>query len=212
MPISRFISDLDKLIEEFQSDDRSSSAAFDELRMAVARMNEINRQHTIAQEKLASVLSLAEMKARYHQITYTGVEPDDNDRFLFEECQIGIPEIDDSHQRMFASGNRLYRISNKRDISPVEVIAALDDLVSQARSSFDIEEQMMHRCIYQDMDNHKDHHGRMLDYLVEMYAMASTQPLVVAIKLEKFLGSWFIWHVQREDADFAEHYKAVVSG
>jgi len=48
----------------------------------------------------------------------------------------------------------------------------------------------------------------MLSYLAEMYELASTQPLVVAIKLEKFLGSWFIWHVQREDVDFARHYVA----
>ena len=62
MPITRFIADLDKLMDEFASEAPSPGIAYAQLRMAVARMNELQRQLDIAREKLGAILSLAEMK------------------------------------------------------------------------------------------------------------------------------------------------------
>jgi hypothetical protein len=44
----------------------------------------------------------------------------------------------------------------------------------------------------------------MYDYLQEIFDLARETPLMVVIRLEIFLGSWFIWHMQQDDRDFAE--------
>jgi hypothetical protein len=51
---------------------------------------------------------------------------------------------------------------------------------------------------YEPYTNHRGIHPHMLDYLTEMKS-------VVVIKLEKFLGSWFLWHRQREDRHFSQY-------
>lgn len=203
MPISRFITDLDGLMAEFAAEAPSSGASYAKLRMAVARMNELQRQLDIAREKLGAILSMAEMKIIYNQVDLSGEEGPAGARFgLHPDCLTGEAAIDADHGDVFALGNRLDAICAKSEVGVAEVQDALSDLTDKTRAAFAREEALMLAHGYPRLAEHRQTHGRMQAYLEDMHGLAAQQPLTAAIKLEKFLGSWLVWHIQREDMDF----------
>lgn len=207
MPVSRLISDLDHLITELSVDGPATSPILDELRLTVARVNELRRQLDIAQMKLASVLSLAGMKVIERQVESGVTSHQLKNRFeVPEDLSTGITEIDEAHRTIFQSGNRLYWLALQREVNVKEVDEALINLVQCTKTAFAIEEQMMGISGYTRFDHHRAIHQRMKDYLSEMKELVSTQPLAVVVKLERFLGSWFLWHLQRDDVDFSKYF------
>ena len=207
MPVSRLISDLDHLITELSVDGPTTSPILDELRLTVARINEFSRQLDIAQLKLASALSLAGMKVIERQIESGDTLQLLNNRFKIpEDLSTGIAGIDDAHRAIFQSGNRLYWLALQRDVNAKEVEDELTHLIQCANTDFSSEEQMMHNSGYAHFDHHRAVHQSMWNYLSEMQELVSTQPLAVVVKLEKFLGSWFLWHLQRDDIEFSKYY------
>lgn len=213
MPASRLIADLEHLITELGADGPVSASVQDELRLTVARVNELRRQLDIAQLKLKSVLSLAGMQDIERQAESGAAPHIPNCRFqLPDDLRTGIAGIDEAHHAIFQSGNRLYWLALQRNVNAKEVDDALVELVQCAKTDFANEEQMMEISGYADFDHHREIHQRMLDYLSDMQELVSLQPLAVAVKLERILGSWFIWHLQRDDADFGKYYMGKQSG
>jgi hypothetical protein len=118
MPASRLIADLDHLTTELSQKGTASAPLMDELRLTVARVNELRRQLDIAQLKLASVLALAGMKAVDHQVEPVDTSTLSNHRFnLPEEMHTGIASIDGAHRAIFQAGNQLYWLAMQRDIN-----------------------------------------------------------------------------------------------
>lgn len=207
MPLSRFISDLDRLIAEFQTDAPTSVHTFEELRMAVARMNEIRRQLDIAYNKLTPAIAIAEMEIVHNLVDFSAAERQLNDRFLMDEqCLTGQGEMDDEHRELIGLGNRVYLLSRGERVTAEQVFAALEDLTEHTRAHFATEERLMDEVGFPGHEQHRTIHTKMLDYLAEMADLVGTAPLAVAIKLEKFLGSWFIWHMQKDDAELARYW------
>lgn len=209
MPLSRFIADLDELTAEFRTDAPTSAQTFEELRMAVARMNEIRRQLDIACKKLMPAIAIAEMEIVHQLVDFSDGERRLVDRFLMDEQYLtGLGEVDDEHRELLGLGNRVYLLSRNAAVTADQVFAALEDLTEHARSHFATEERLMEEVAFPAAMQHRTIHARMLDYLAEMADLVAASPLVVAIKLEKFLGSWFIWHMQKDDAELARYWLA----
>lgn len=209
MPLSRVISDLDELLAEFQNDTPTPAGTFDELRMAVVRLSEIQRQLDIAHAKLMPAIAIAEMVIVHQHVDFSEAERRLNDRFLMDEqCLTGVAEIDAEHRELIALGNRVYLLSHAKQVTAEQIGAALADLTRHARAHFAAEERLMEAVSFPAREKHRTIHEKMLDYLDEMAALAPRGPLVVAIKLEKFLGSWFIWHMQKDDTEMARYYLA----
>lgn len=207
MPVSRLISDLDRLITELGVDGSANSKLLDELRLTVARTNEFRRQLDIAQLKLAAVLSLAGMRDIEQQTEagYTSALSDK--RFKIpEDLNTGIAGIDEAHRDIFQAGNRLYWLAMQRDANAREVDEALSGLIQCTQADFASEEKMMVNSAYAHLDHHRAIHRRMMDYLSEMQALVSIEPLAVVVKLERFLGAWFLWHLQHDDVIFSQYY------
>lgn len=206
MPVSRLITDLKHLHTELSADGPATSLVLEELRLTVARTNEIRRQLDIAQLKLAEVMSLAGKKLVDRQIAPNPTPHLLNYRFHIPEgLTTGIPEIDASHRALYQAGNRLCLQALQPDVNAAEVDSALAKLIQSAISTFSIEEQMMDDAGYGHIDHHRAIHQRMRDYLSEMQTLEPTSPLAVVVKLERFLGSWFLWHLQGEDIKFSKH-------
>lgn len=205
MPLSRFLVDLDQLLAAFQDGGGADGRNFDNLRLAVARLNEIRRQLAIAEEKLGAALSMAEVTL----MDGGGPEApaaEAGDRFhLYDHCRTGIEEIDEGHESLIAIGNRLFGLAYGNE-APVEtVLEGLRELLAEMRSHFDLEEVRMDGCGYPGADEHRIVHRRMYDYLAEMLDLGAGGPLLVAIRLEYLLGSWLVWHMQRDDRDFVRY-------
>lgn len=207
MPVSRIISDLDQLVSVFSMDGTPSSSAYDELRLVVARIDELRRQLDVAQVKLAPVLSLAEMKYHEDQIQQAESIHILNNRFeISEEMRTEIPQIDENHRALFQSGNSLYQLAIQYDVKVSDIEIELNLFVQCANKIFDIEEQLMESSSYPNLYQHQVTHQRMRDYLSETHKQILIQPLSVIVRLEKFLGSWFLFHQQRDDIDFGRYY------
>lgn len=210
MPLSRFLVDLDELLAAFHDGSGADSRSFDNLRIAVARINEIRRQLAIAEEKLGAALSLAENCLMEGGDAIVAGDVERRDRFsIYEHCRTGIDEVDDQHEAIFQAGNRLYALAYGNDTPAAEMLGGLQDLLHRVKAHFDEEEVLMDACGYPEAASHRAVHRRMHEYLAEMGDLATGSPMLVAIRLEYFLGSWLIWHMQREDMDFARHAAAV---
>lgn len=207
MPLFRIISDLDELLAELRNDTPTRDATFDELRMTAARLGEIQRQLDFAHRKLMPAIAMAEMAIAQKHVDFSAAERRLNDRFLMDEqCLTGIAELDDEHRRLISIGNRVYLMSHSTHVDAAQIAAAVDELRSHTRAHFATEELLMDEVQFPARDKHRTIHEKMLDYLDEMAAMAPGSPLIIAIKLEKFLGSWFIWHMQKDDTEMARYY------
>ncbi|MGE5466729.1 MAG: bacteriohemerythrin [Ignavibacteria bacterium] len=205
MPLSRFIADLDQLVEVFNGHHRVSDRSFENLRLAVARMNEIRRQTALAEEKLNVSLAIAESELLGGDMEPAPVlERELSDRFrIYDFCKTGIAEIDQEHETLIRLGNRLYGMSFSDEVSRSDIEGVLTELVTFAQNHFDAEERLMEGYAYPGLGPHRAVHKRMSDYLMEIFDLSRETPLLVTIKLEMFLGSWFVWHMQQDDADFA---------
>jgi hemerythrin len=210
MPISRFLSDLDQLIADFKADGPTSAATYDELRLAAARLNEISRQLAIAYRKIEPVIAMAEMEAMHDQReSIDAAERAVNDRFLVHEaCLTGHQRIDEDHRELFALSNRVFALACATHVTSTDVLNLLNDFLAHCREHFAYEESLMAKFGFPVADKHKVSHDRMIEYIEEMRTLTPTNPMVVAIKMDKFIGSWFTWHMQRDDMALAEHIKA----
>lgn len=208
MPLSRFIHDLDELLAVFNSGQAPDNRTFEDLRLAVTRMNEIRRQIDVAQHKLAASLVLAENDLVCERVELPAplLEREMSDRFqVFDFCKTGIAEIDGEHGTLIELGNRLYALSLDPNVAGEAVRDLLTELITYAQRHFTAEERLMELEAYPGLEAHRATHRRMFDYLAEMFDVAPQTPLLVSIRLEMFLGSWFIWHMQRDDVGFAEY-------
>lgn len=206
MPLSRFIADLDQLVDVFNGGHGVSNRSFENLRVAVARMNEIRRQLTLAQEKLNTSLAIAEsevMQGNADPLPEPARETGDRFR-MYDFCKTGIPELDDEHDQLMRLGNRLYGMSFSDEVPREAVEPLLQDLVLFAQRHFHDEERLMEQHGFPGLQQHRATHKRMHEYLEEIFDLARETPLMITIRLEIFLGSWFIWHMQRDDVEFAE--------
>lgn len=205
MPVSRLITDLNHLHNELSAEGPASASVLDDLRLAVARTNEIRRQLDIAQLKLADVMTLAGQKFIDRKVAPNNTPHLLNYRFHIPDgLTTGIPEIDASHRALFQAGNRLCWQALQPDVNATEVDLAVGKLIQSANSAFSIEEHLMDDTGYEHSDHHRAIHQRMRDYLSDMQELATTTPLAVVVKLERFLGSWFVWHLQGEDVKFSK--------
>ena len=126
MPLSRIISELDEIVAVFQNDLPTRTDTFDELRMTVARLDEIQRQLDIAYRKLMPAIAMAEMAIAHNQVEPAAVERRINDRFLMGEgCLTGVAKIDEEHRQLISLGNRLYLLSHVKHVTAELVGAAL---------------------------------------------------------------------------------------
>ncbi|MDD5250811.1 MAG: hemerythrin family protein [Rhodocyclaceae bacterium] len=215
MPLSRFIADLDELVGVFDNGQPPGNRSFESLRVAVARMNEIRRQTAIAQERLNATLAIAENELGDGQAPtpVPVLERELTERFYLHDCcKTGIEDIDDEHRTLMRLGNRLYALSLCEDVAHATVGEVLTELLSFAQDHFAAEEHLMEAYEYPALAPHRATHKRMCDYLAEMFDLAAETPLLVTIRLEIFLGSWFIWHMQRDDVEFAHYCQAPMRG
>ena len=213
MPLTQFVDDLDGLLEKFHNDDCVDANTFLNVRLAVTRMNEIRQQLSIAQEKLGSVLSLAEAQLvsnmnrddAQSRLPAEGAAVAVDDRFeIHDHCYAGIDDIDDDHYTMIRLANDLHRLACDAN-APIEAIDnSLRELIAVTAAHFEKEEQLMTRLCYTKADQHKAVHQRMKAYMAELQSRSVDTPLLIPIRLEKLFGSWFVWHMQLDDGDFAK--------
>ena len=122
-----------------------------------------------------------------------------------DEFDIGIPSVDHEHRTLIDLINELHR--NLSGTAPKEtVLDFFGDIHAKISAHFALEEQVMREMSYDQHDDHKADHERLLDDIRDiMDAYAGYEGV-----LTDHLVAWFTNHFQTKDARL--HRFLVASG
>lgn len=116
-----------------------------------------------------------------------------------DEFKIGIEEVDFEHQELIELINELYSEAKKED-STMAVMDCLEEIFAKISAHFALEEKVMRDLKYDQYDDHKKDHERLLDSIRDIMDEYMD---VLTLDEEKFsnrLNDWFIKHFSTKDA------------
>jgi hemerythrin len=121
---------------------------------------------------------------------------------------VGVAEIDEQHQELFARIDRLLEGMRVGDRS--EIARLFEFLGEYVVSHFAMEERWMKSTRYPDFAVHKAAHDRFVKDYVELKLQFQTKgPIAaVSIKVNQWLGDWLKAHIAGTDLRLARHLLA----
>jgi hemerythrin len=84
-----------------------------------------------------------------------------------KEYELGIAEIDHEHQELIELINEMHG-GLAGDASPEAALGFLGELYAQVSGHFALEEEMMRKAGYDDLEAHKTEHDELLDSIHEL--------------------------------------------
>jgi len=120
-----------------------------------------------------------------------------------ESLQIGIPEMDEQHQRLVAIYNDLHE-AVMQGKAHKQMNGILARLVDYTEMHFADEERLMASVDYPDLERHATEHRQLLDKVrlfqkkMELDQERITKPVM------KFLEFWLSSHIQEKDREYAD--------
>lgn len=116
-----------------------------------------------------------------------------------EEFSIGVPSIDQEHQELIELINELYAELESGEAGST-VADFLGEIYAQISAHFALEETMMRQQRYDQYDDHKIDHERLLDDIRDMIDTYGDRYSVDGAALASRLESWFGEHFKTHDA------------
>lgn len=126
-----------------------------------------------------------------------------------DSCRVGIDMLDDQHQGLFDSLNRLHDILMSHG-DPAMINRELTTLMHLTRAHFAIEEEFMRENDYPGYQMHKAMHDLLLSQLEDVITLEHNdfdQPWVERLELADFLHAWLVSHILDEDKKIAAFLK-----
>jgi hemerythrin len=115
---------------------------------------------------------------------------------------VRIPAIDEQHQELVNILNRLFIAVSKREGNKI-IAGILDSLMDYTHTHFALEERLMKEANYQDFQNHRHEHKKLieqLDLLTKKY-MLEEKPIY--FEMLSFLRNWLKEHILGCDAKYS---------
>lgn len=119
----------------------------------------------------------------------------------------GIVEIDAHHQYLFALTNRLISLSEE-GASRIMVQATLEQLEDYTKEHFSYEEKILEQAGYAKLNEHAEHHARLVAQLKEFSKQFDKEELTVET-LAVFMRKWLSAHILSEDMKYIPTLRAV---
>lgn len=121
---------------------------------------------------------------------------------------IGIQAIDDQHKQIIDYINYLFLARFKKDKNEIERIFGL--MIKYTHSHFSLEESLMEKAGYQDLQEHKQKHlvlvGKLNGYMMR-YFIGKNDPFDIAEELQKTMIEWLLDHIRHDDASYGPSVK-----
>jgi hemerythrin-like metal-binding protein len=117
-----------------------------------------------------------------------------------------IPTIDAHHQGLFKI-LRMLQESTYESRGDVEVGVVLDHLQQQSLAHFEVEEALMRRTGFPEIDLHTRDHGRFVEQLRHLKARLDQGEAGVPTEVISVLYEWLHDHILLQDMVFAEHVR-----
>lgn len=117
-----------------------------------------------------------------------------NDKFA-----TGIFGIDNEHKELIATINSLYlKQTNPSDKD--EIIHILNNIYASIHAHFMLEERIMKKHGYDEYEQHRDDHARLLDEIREITTSLEQTSKIDEHQLKLKLNDWFLNHFQTFDS------------
>lgn len=118
------------------------------------------------------------------------------------EMLTGVPDIDKQHRQLVALINDLHHAlrEGKTQQSMKEI---LDEVVEYTKYHFSFEEQMMQRCSYPDLNNHKRLHESLVRQVLNIYDGFENGKNCIGIETFNFLKDWLTNHILKVDKSYS---------
>ncbi len=116
-----------------------------------------------------------------------------------DDFKIGIEEVDFEHQEMIELINELYGETKKAG-SSMAVMYFLGEIFEKISAHFALEEKVMRELKYDQYEDHKEDHERLLDTIMDIIDEYQDTPTLDEKVLAEQLNSWFVNHFSTKDA------------
>lgn len=116
-----------------------------------------------------------------------------------DEFATGIQAVDHEHREMIGLINRLYDDLVATDDREA-LTGFLGELLARISAHFALEEKIMRERRYDQYQDHKNDHERLLDEIRDIMDACQQGPTVIADELAGRLERWFVGHFKAKDA------------
>jgi hemerythrin len=117
------------------------------------------------------------------------------------ELSVGIPKIDQQHQKLVGFLNELYdamQAGKGRDV----LGKVLGDLLLYTKTHFASEEQIMSASGYPEYQDHKARHDKMTRKVKDLHEQFRQGTLGSPIQITNFLKDWLSKHIMETDKKY----------
>jgi hemerythrin len=111
-----------------------------------------------------------------------------------DSYKIGDPEVDAQHQHLFELINELAAVDSMHDLRPLVM-----QIYKATREHFELEEALMRRVNYPDIDAHIAHHAKLLGRL-NLLSMDVGKGHMSRPAISSLMNEWALCHVTEDDA------------
>ena len=124
-----------------------------------------------------------------------------------DDFKVGIDEVDFEHKEMIDLINESYEEA-KKDGSSEAVMDFLGEIFEKISAHFALEEKVMKKLEYDQFEDHKDDHERLLVSIRDIMDEYADETVLDDEKFGLSLKEWFVNHFSTKDArlhSFLEH-------
>jgi hemerythrin len=114
---------------------------------------------------------------------------------------VGINTIDSQHQELVNILNRLFVAVSKREGEKV-IAEILDALMNYTKTHFALEERLMRKAKYKDLEPHMEEHRRLLEKLDQLCNKHLVEEKPIYFEMLSFLKTWLKEHIQGVDTKY----------
>lgn len=118
-----------------------------------------------------------------------------------EEYSTGIEDVDYEHRELIDLINGLYTRLSKKG-SGITVLEFLGEIYTRASAHFALEEKVMRERKYDQYEDHKEDHERLLDEIRDIMDDYEDQAFFDEQAFAESLNRWFSDHFRTKDARF----------
>lgn len=111
----------------------------------------------------------------------------------------GISAVDTEHEELIASINSFY-VKQKEDSGKDELIDILNNIYGSIHAHFMLEERLMKKHAYDEYEEHKNDHAKLLDDLREISIDLEHTSHIDEQQLKTKLNDWFLIHFKTFDS------------
>ena len=115
-----------------------------------------------------------------------------------DDFKVGIEEVDFEHQELIELINESYNAA-KKEGSTMAVMDFIGEIFSQISAHFALEEKVMRELKYDQYEDHKEDHERLLDSIRDIMDDYMDVSTLDEDKFGDCLNKWFTDHFSTKD-------------